>query len=108
AIGRRVGVVRAQEIFRNLRSEPLHREQGRVKRDRQRIGPAGPWDVSVSVLDSVDLTRSDQPASTGDPKDDLVAWLRYQRHEFLRKLRDLDPSQMAACPWPPVDASVRA
>lgn len=36
----------------------------------------------------------------------LEAWLRYQRHEFLRKLRDLEPDQLAAWSIPPVELSV--
>lgn len=62
--------------------------------------------MAISVLESLDLSPSDQPAPTGDPKDDLVAWLQYQRHEFLRKLRDLDTSRMAAWSVPPVELSV--
>lgn len=36
----------------------------------------------------------------------LEAWLRYQRHEFIRKLRDLSPDQLVAWSIPPVELSV--
>lgn len=41
-----------------------------------------------------------------EPRAFLEAWLEYQRHEFLRKLRDLDPHQLASWPIPPVELSV--
>ncbi|WP_344058629.1 DUF664 domain-containing protein [Microbacterium pumilum] len=57
-------------------------------------------------LDSLDFGPAEQPKPTGDPRGDLVAWLGYQRHEFLRKLRDLDADQLAAWSVPPVQLSV--
>ena len=36
----------------------------------------------------------------------LEGWLGYQRHEFLRKLRDLTPDQLVAWSVPPVELSV--
>ena len=36
----------------------------------------------------------------------LTLWLEYQRHEFQRKWRDLDPGQLAAWSVPPVELSV--
>ena len=36
----------------------------------------------------------------------LTAWLHYQRHEFLRKLRDLTPDGLVAWAVPPVELSV--
>jgi hypothetical protein len=36
----------------------------------------------------------------------LEGWLRYQRHEFIRKLRDLSPDQLVARSVPPVELSV--
>lgn len=59
-----------------------------------------------TVLQSLDFTRADQPKPTGDPREDLVAWLGYQRHEFLRKLRDLDADQLAMWSVPPLELSV--
>jgi hypothetical protein len=60
----------------------------------------------TSSLDSLDFARADQPAPTGDPRRDLLAWLEYQRHEFLRKLRDLTPDQASLWSVPPVQLSV--
>ena len=36
----------------------------------------------------------------------LTAWLDYQRHEFSRKLRDLDAESLATWSVPPVELSV--
>ena len=36
----------------------------------------------------------------------LVGWLEYQRHEFMRKLRDLTPEQLVAWSVPSVELSV--
>ena len=36
----------------------------------------------------------------------LISWLDYQRGEFLRKLRDLSPSQLAEWSVPPLELSV--
>jgi hypothetical protein len=36
----------------------------------------------------------------------LEGWLRYQRHEFIRKLRDLTPEGMVEWSVPPVELSV--
>jgi hypothetical protein len=36
----------------------------------------------------------------------LIDWLDYQRHEFTRKLRDLDPEGLASWSVPPVQLSV--
>ncbi len=62
--------------------------------------------MSYAQLAALDLSAGQQP----DPGDDfrayLEAWLRYQRHEFLRKLRDLTPEQLVAWSVPPVQLSV--
>ena len=47
-----------------------------------------------------------QPQDTGDERADLIAWLAYQRHEFLRKLRDLSAKQLADWSVPPLELSV--
>ncbi|MDQ0577184.1 mycothiol transferase [Agromyces albus] len=57
-------------------------------------------------FDSLDFARADQPEPTGDPREDLLAWLAYQRHEFLRKLRDLSVDQLVEWSVPPVQLSV--
>ena len=36
----------------------------------------------------------------------MEGWLRYQRHEFVRKLRDLTPEGLVAWSIPPVELSV--
>jgi hypothetical protein len=41
-----------------------------------------------------------------DERSLLQAWLGYQRHEFVRKLRDLDDEQLASWSVPPVQLSV--
>ncbi|MGI9528091.1 MAG: DUF664 domain-containing protein [Acidimicrobiia bacterium] len=53
-----------------------------------------------------DLGRWDQPDSTLEPRALLEGWLSYQRHEFIRKLRDLTPEQLVAWSVPPVELSV--
>lgn len=62
--------------------------------------------MSASVLQTIDFSRADQPVPNGSHRDDLLAWLGYQRHEFLRKLRDLSPTQLATWSVPPVELSV--
>lgn len=61
---------------------------------------------SVAALLDVDPSRWDEPDDTGDERADLVAWLEYQRHEFLRKLRDLSAEQLVSWAVPPVELSV--
>jgi hypothetical protein len=61
---------------------------------------------ALSALVNVDFTRGNEPDDTGDERADLVAWLEYQRHEFLRKLRDLSPEQALHWAVPPVELSV--
>jgi hypothetical protein len=62
--------------------------------------------MSASILDTLDFSRVDEPQPSGSQRDDLAAWLGYQRHEFLRKLRDLSPMQLADWAVPPVQLSV--
>ncbi len=62
--------------------------------------------MSSSVLDTLDFSRTKEPEPSGNQRDDLAAWLDYQRHEFLRKLRDLSPTQLANWAVPPVELSV--
>lgn len=58
------------------------------------------------ALARLDFSRRDQPEPTTDLRALLEEWLRYQRHEFLRKLRDLDPDGLARWSVPPVELSV--
>ena len=62
--------------------------------------------MNASVLETIDFSRGEEPVPSGNQRDDLMAWLGYQRHEFLRKLRDLSPAQLATWSVPPVELSV--
>ena len=62
--------------------------------------------MAVEALDDLDLSAWDEPDPTGEPRQFLEGWLRYQRHEFLRKLRDLSPEELVAWSIPPVELSV--
>ncbi|QIG38860.1 DUF664 domain-containing protein [Microbacterium sp. 4R-513] len=66
----------------------------------------GEVEASIPLLDDLDLTRWSEPDDTGDERADLVAWLNYQRHEFIRKLRDLSTEQAVEWSVPPVELSV--
>lgn len=59
-----------------------------------------------SHLASLDFSKQDEPEPTTDIRQLLEGWLRYQRHEFLRKLRDLTPQGLAEWSVPPVELSV--
>ncbi len=62
--------------------------------------------VSYAVLQGMDLSAADQPEPTSDMRQLLEQWLRYQRHEFVRKLRDLSPEGLATWAVPPLELSV--
>ena len=62
--------------------------------------------MALESLAGVDLSAWDEPDPGMESRDFFEAWLRYQRHEFLRKLRDLEPDQLAAWSIPPVELSV--
>lgn len=57
-------------------------------------------------LDAMDLSRQAVPDASLEPRPLLEAWLHYQRHEFLRKLRDMTPEQLVLWSIPPVKLSV--
>ena len=63
--------------------------------------------MTVEALAHLDLSAGTEPdpAELGE-REFAEAWLRYQRHEFLRKLRDLSPAQLVAWSVPPVELSV--
>jgi Protein of unknown function (DUF664) len=63
-------------------------------------------EASAPVLTDVDLSRWSEPDDTGHERADLVAWLAYQRHEFLRKLRDLSPEEALQWSVAPVELSI--
>ena len=62
--------------------------------------------MAIDALARVDFSSWDEPDHTLEPRDLLEAWLRYQRHEFVRKLRDLSPTQMVEWSVPPLELSV--
>ena len=62
--------------------------------------------MSFETLRNVDTSRWDEPDPKSDLREFLEAWLDYQRHEFIRKLRDLDRTQLVTWSIPPVELSV--
>lgn len=62
--------------------------------------------MAAEILAGLDFSRRDEPEPTTDLRQVLEGWLRYQRHEFLRKLRDLTPESLAEWSVPPVELSV--
>lgn len=62
--------------------------------------------VSATEDPRLDFRRRSQPESTVDLRLLLVGWLRYQRGEFQRKLRDLSEDQLVEWSVPPVELSV--
>lgn len=62
--------------------------------------------MNEETLINYDFSRWEEPDPDLGPRELLVSWLGYQRHEFLRKLRDLTPE--ALCRWsiPPLELSV--
>ncbi|MEM7271976.1 MAG: DUF664 domain-containing protein [Actinomycetota bacterium] len=62
--------------------------------------------MAIDALANLDLSRWDQPDPDLEERDLLEGWLRYQRHEFQRKLRDLDREQLARWSVPPLQLSV--
>ena len=63
------------------------------------------WGMT-DTLSSLDFTRRDAPKTGDDLHSLLLEWLSYQRHEFVRKLRDLDAEGLATWSVPPVELSV--
>ncbi|NND04301.1 MAG: DUF664 domain-containing protein [Acidimicrobiia bacterium] len=62
--------------------------------------------MSIEALQKVDFSPWDEPESTAEPRSFLESFYRYQRHEFLRKLRDLDSAQLVEWSIAPVQLSV--
>lgn len=62
--------------------------------------------MAIEALRNVDFSAWDEPDPMGEPRGLLEGWLRYQRHEFIRKLRDLDAARLVAWAVPPVELSV--
>jgi Protein of unknown function (DUF664) len=62
--------------------------------------------VTIQALEGVDFSAAQEPESTDDLRQYLERWLHYQRHEFLRKLRDLTPEGLVAWSVPPLELSI--
>jgi hypothetical protein len=62
--------------------------------------------MTIEALDGVDLAAGKEPEPTADLRRYLERWLQFQRHEFLRKLRDLTPQELVAWAVPPLELSV--
>jgi hypothetical protein len=62
--------------------------------------------MTIDTLAGIDFSSWEQPDPTLEPRELLESWLRYQHHEFIRKLRDLSPDQLVAWSVPPVELSV--
>ncbi len=62
--------------------------------------------MTIGMLAGVDFSSWEPPDPSFEPRELLESWLRYQRHEFVRKLRDLSPDQLVAWSVPPVELSV--
>jgi len=62
--------------------------------------------MTIGMLAGMDFSSWGQPDPTLEPRELLESWLRYQRHEFIRKLRDLSPDQLVTWSVPPVELSV--
>lgn len=58
------------------------------------------------ILADLDFSRWEEPEPTTDLRRCLEQWLHYQRHEFLRKLRDLTPEGLVQWSVPPLELSV--
>ncbi|MGF1616655.1 MAG: DUF664 domain-containing protein [Acidimicrobiia bacterium] len=62
--------------------------------------------MNEQLLSRLDFGKRDEPEPSTEMRGLLVAWLDYQRHEFTRKLRDLDAEKLASWSVPPVELSV--
>ena len=62
--------------------------------------------MTIPALLGVDLSRGEEPDAILEHRQYLERWLHYQRHEFLRKLRDLTPENLVAWSVPPLELSV--
>lgn len=62
--------------------------------------------MALEALRGYDFSAWDEPAPSDEPRQLLEGWLRYQRHEFLRKLRDLTAENLVVWSIPPVELSV--
>lgn len=58
------------------------------------------------LISTLDFSQGVEPAPSTEMRPLLTSWLHYQRHEFRRKLRDLDAEALAKWSVPPVELSV--
>lgn len=61
--------------------------------------------MALESLADFDFTAWSEPDPHLEPRAFFESWLDYQRHEFLRKLRDLDAEQLTTWSIPPVELS---
>lgn len=62
--------------------------------------------ASSEILGTLDFGEREEPAPTADWRGMLTDWLDYQRHQFRRKWRDLNPETLAEWSVPPLELSV--
>ena len=62
--------------------------------------------MTIEALKNIDFSAWDEPDPADEPREFLERWFKYQRHEFIRKLRDLDAERLVAFAVPPVELSV--
>lgn len=62
--------------------------------------------MPINALTDIDFSAGEEPDPSDEPRLFLEGWFRYQRHEFIRKLRDLNPEQLVSWAIPPVELSV--
>ena len=62
--------------------------------------------MPIEILSDLDMSNWEEPEPTAESRKFLDGWPRYQRHEFLRKLRDLTPESLVAWSVPPLELSV--
>jgi len=62
--------------------------------------------VPAQPFPGLDFSKWEEPEPTTDMRQTLQDWLRYQRHEFHRKLRDLSPEALVQWAIPTVELSV--
>lgn len=63
-------------------------------------------EVNPEILAGLDFSKKDEPVPSTDLRQSLEEWLRFQRHEFVRKWRDLTPQGLSEWSIPPVELSV--
>jgi len=59
--------------------------------------------MSLEILSDVDFSAWEEPDPSSEPREFLESWLDFQRHEYVRKLRDLSQEQLVAWSIPPVE-----